>query len=100
MWESVEWTWYRRYPGSDALYWHWSPNYGWDLNFWIRGYNEAQIVYLLAIASPTYTMPSSSYHFGWWVVATLMAMPITVPAVGRTGVWRADVLHPLLESRV
>lgn len=65
MWRGVEWNWYRRYPGSDVLYWHWSPNYGWALNHPIRGYNEAQIVYLLAVASPTYPMPASSYHNGW-----------------------------------
>ncbi len=65
MWESVEWTWYRRYPGGDVLYWHWSPNYGWYMNMPIRGYNEAMIVYLLAVASPTYPMPASSYTNGW-----------------------------------
>jgi hypothetical protein len=31
----------------------------------VRGYNEAQMVYLLAIASPTFPMPASSYHEGW-----------------------------------
>ncbi|HUU82178.1 MAG TPA: glucoamylase family protein [Phycisphaerae bacterium] len=65
MWEGVEWDWYRQYPSSDVLYWHWSPDYGWDLNMQIRGYNEAQIVYLLAIASPTHPMPASSYANGW-----------------------------------
>lgn len=65
MWESVEWSWYRRYTGSNVLYWHWSPNYGWYMNMPIRGFNEAMIVYLLAIASPTYPMPASSFHYGW-----------------------------------
>jgi len=65
MWEDVEWDWYRRFAGGNVLYWHWSPDYGWDLNHQIRGYNEAQIIYLLAIASPTHAMPASAYHFGW-----------------------------------
>lgn len=65
MWESVEWDWYRRYPGSDVLYWHWSPNVGWAMNLPVRGYNETMITYLLAIASPTHPMPASSYHNGW-----------------------------------
>lgn len=65
MWEGVEWDWYRRYAGGNVLYWHWSPNYGWDLNHQIRGYNEAQMVYLLAIASPTHPMPAGAYHYGW-----------------------------------
>ncbi len=65
MWEGVEWDWYRRYPSSNILYWHWSPDYGWAMNHQIRGFNEAMIVYLLAIASPTHPMPPESYHEGW-----------------------------------
>ncbi|RMF82563.1 MAG: hypothetical protein D6744_05955 [Planctomycetota bacterium] len=65
MWESVEWDWYRQFPASDVLYWHWSPDYGFALNLPIRGFNEAQIVYLLAAASPTHPMPPSSYANGW-----------------------------------
>lgn len=65
MWEGVEWDWYRRYPDSNVLYWHWSPDYGWAMNHQIRGFNEAMIVYLLAIASPTHAMPPESYHEGW-----------------------------------
>ena len=26
IWEKVEWDWYRRYPDSKFLYWHWSPD--------------------------------------------------------------------------
>jgi hypothetical protein len=65
MWEGVEWDWYRQYPDSNVLYWHWSPDYGWSLNFQIRGYNEAMVVYLLAAASPTHPMPPESFHQGW-----------------------------------
>jgi hypothetical protein len=65
MWEGVEWSWYRRQPRSDVLYWHWSPNYDWQMNFAIRGYNECMITYLLAIASPTHPIPASCYYAGW-----------------------------------
>ncbi len=65
MWEGVEWDWYRRFAGSDVLYWHWSPDFGWALNMTVTGYNEAMIVYLLAMASPTHFMPASSYLGGW-----------------------------------
>jgi hypothetical protein len=65
LWESVEWDWYRRFAGSDVLYWHWSPNVGWAMNVTVRGYNETMITYLLAIASPTHPMPASSFHNGW-----------------------------------
>jgi len=65
MWEQVEWSWYRQQSRNYVLYWHWSPNYGWKMNFAIRGYNECMIVYLLAIASPTHPMPAASYYRGW-----------------------------------
>ena len=65
IWESVEWDWYRRASFSNYLYWHWSPNYGWQMNFKLVGYNETMITYLLAIASPTHSVPASLYYSGW-----------------------------------
>jgi hypothetical protein len=64
LWEAVEWDWYRK-NNSNVLYWHWSPNFGWQMNFQIRGYNEALIIYLLAIASPTHSVPASLWQSGW-----------------------------------
>lgn len=64
LWEDVEWDHYSR-NNSGVLYWHWSPDFGWQMNFPIRGYNEALIVYLLAIASPTHPVPASYWHSGW-----------------------------------
>jgi hypothetical protein len=65
LWEEVEWDWYLRYPSSNFLYWHWSPNYGWQMNMTIRGPNETHIAYLLAIASPTHPIPATTYSLGW-----------------------------------
>lgn len=65
LWESVEWSWYRQTPDNDFLYWHWSADYGWHINHPFIGWNEAMIVYLLAIASPTYPVPASMYYSGW-----------------------------------
>ncbi|MBU0560007.1 MAG: T9SS type A sorting domain-containing protein [Bacteroidetes bacterium] len=65
LWETVEWEWYRRSEGSNVLFWHWSPNYEWQMNMPIKGFNETMIVYLLAIASPTHGVPASLYHNGW-----------------------------------
>ncbi len=70
LWEAVEWTHYRRYPASNVLYWNWSPNYGFAINVPVLGYNEAMIVYLLAIASPTHPMPASSFHNGYAGLST------------------------------
>ncbi len=64
LWETMEWDWYRR-NGSSVLYWHWSPNYGWQMNMQVKGYNEAMIVYILAVASPTHSAPSSLWETGW-----------------------------------
>jgi hypothetical protein len=64
LWEDVEWDHYSR-NNSGVLYWHWSPDFGWQMNFQIRGWNEAMIVYILAIASPTHAVPATYYHTGW-----------------------------------
>lgn len=63
LWEGIEWSWYTR--GQEVLYWHWSPNYDWEMNFPIGGYNEAFIVYILAAASPSHPIENSVYHNGW-----------------------------------
>lgn len=65
LWETVEWDWYRRSPHSDALYWHWSPEWSWYINHRLTGFNEAMIVYLLAVASPTHAVPAELYYSGW-----------------------------------
>ncbi len=71
LWESVEWDWYRQAPVSDPndslkfLYWHWSPDHGWHIHHPLIGWNETMIAYLLAIASPTHSVPASMYYSGW-----------------------------------
>ena len=64
LWHEMEFDWYTK-GGEDVLYWHWSPSYGWEMNFPLQGYNECLIVYILAAASPTHTVPASCYHKGW-----------------------------------
>lgn len=66
LWHEVEWDWYTK-GGEDVLYWHWSPNYGWDMNFAVGGYNECLIMYILAASSPTHPIKPSVYHKGWTV---------------------------------
>jgi hypothetical protein len=63
LWKSVEWSWFTQ--GKDVLYWHWSPDYAWEMNFPITGYNECLITYILAASSPTYAIKPSVYHKGW-----------------------------------
>ncbi len=63
LWEEVEWDWYTK--GEDVLYWHWSPNYGWEMNFPVGGYNECLIMYMLAASSPTHPIDAAVYDKGW-----------------------------------
>jgi hypothetical protein len=62
--DTIEWDWYTR-DGQNVLYWHWSENYGWQMNMTIRGYNEALIVYLLAASSKNHGIEPQVYHQGW-----------------------------------
>ncbi len=64
LWRGVEWDWYQR-GGQNVLYWHWSPDRGWAMNFPIEGYNECLITYVLAASSPTHPIPAMAYHDGW-----------------------------------
>lgn len=64
LWSEVEWDWYTK-GGQDVLYWHWSPEYGWEMNFPVGGYNECLIMYVLAAASPTHPIKPSVYDKGW-----------------------------------
>ena len=64
IWEGVEWSWFRK-NNENVLYWHWSPNFGWDMNLKIQGWNECLITYLLATSSPTFSIPKSVYDQGF-----------------------------------
>ena len=64
LWEGAEWNWHTR-GGLDLLYWHWSPNNGWSMNFEIRGWNECLITYVLAASSPSYPINAEVYHHCW-----------------------------------
>jgi hypothetical protein len=64
MWNDIEWSWFTR-DGRDNLYWHWSPNNGWVMNFPIRGFNECLITYVLAASGERFPISSDVYHRGW-----------------------------------
>ena len=63
LWKTVEWDWYTN--EENHLYWHWSPEFQWQMNFKIEGYNETLIAYILAAASPTYPISAETFHNGW-----------------------------------
>ncbi len=62
--DRVEWSWFRK-NNEKVLYWHWSPNYAWDMNLPIRGWNECLITYVLAASSTTYGINKEVYDNGW-----------------------------------
>ena len=64
MWNDIEWNWFTK-GGEDVLYWHWSPNNGWAMNFPVRGFNECLIMYVLAASGEHYPVSASVYHRGW-----------------------------------
>lgn len=63
LWKGVEWNWYTQ--GQNVLYWHWSPNFGFQMNHKLQGYDETLITYVLAASSPTYSIEKPVYVQGW-----------------------------------
>ncbi len=90
----VEWSWFRK-NNENVLYWHWSPNYGWDMNMQIKGWNECLITYVLAASSPTYPITKDVYDNGW---ASNGGMKNTTPAYGITIPLGAPTGGPLFFS--
>lgn len=64
LWREVEWNWFTK-GGEPVIYWHWSPDYGWQMNYPVQGYNECLILYVLAASSPTFPVSPAAYHKGW-----------------------------------
>ncbi len=64
LWKEIEFDWHRK-NNQNVLYWHWSRNNQWKMNFAVEGYNECLIMYFLAAGSPTHTIPAEAYHEGW-----------------------------------
>lgn len=66
IWNDIEWNWFTK-GGEEVLYWHWSPNNGWSMNFPVRGFNECLIMYILAASgmNEKYEVSPSVYHRGW-----------------------------------
>lgn len=58
LYRRVEWTWAT--PRSPAIVLGWTPEDGFLPYDW-RGYNEAMLVYLLALGSPTYPVESGAW---------------------------------------
>jgi hypothetical protein len=63
-WNEADFNWFTQ-GGRNVLYWHWSPNYGWAMNFELRGWNECLIAYILAASSLSSPIDPQVYQKGW-----------------------------------
>lgn len=63
LWKGIEWNWYTN--NKNGIYWHWSPNYEWEMDFMVEGYNECLITYVMAASSPEHAIDPRAYHEGW-----------------------------------
>ncbi|GAC1311507.1 MAG: glucoamylase family protein [Mucilaginibacter sp.] len=64
MWRDADWNWHSK--GSDKfLYWHWSPDNDFDMNFPVFGYDEALITYIVAASSATHPITKELYENSW-----------------------------------
>lgn len=63
LWNDIEWNWFTN--NQEVIYWHWSPNNGWAMNFPVRGFNECLIMYVLAASADRYPVSPAVYHNGW-----------------------------------
>lgn len=93
IWRAMEWDWYRK-DGQNVLYWHWSPEYGWDMNFPVHGYNECLVMYVLAASSPTHSVPVDVYSEGWAEKGAIVS-PHTVEGINLNLRYQGTVAGPL-----
>lgn len=63
LWKGVDWNWFTQ--GENVLYWHWSPNTGFEMNHKIEGFDETLITYILAASSPDHSITKKVYDEGW-----------------------------------
>jgi hypothetical protein len=64
IWGAANWNWHSR--GDDKLlYWHWSPNNDFDMNFPVYGWDEALITYIVSASSPSHPISKALYQHCW-----------------------------------
>lgn len=64
LWEEMEFSWHTK-GDSGNLYWHWSPNFGWEKDFALKGYDETLISYILGASHPKYPVSKETYDHCW-----------------------------------
>lgn len=64
MWDAANWNWHSNGDNKN-LYWHWSPNNDFQMNFPVFGYDEALITYIMSASSPTHPISKELYENSW-----------------------------------
>jgi hypothetical protein len=64
LWQTANFNWHTA-GGKEKLYWHWSVNNDFDMNFPIRGWNEGLITYIMAASSPRHSIDPQVYYNGF-----------------------------------
>ena len=64
LYQNVEWNWFRN-NNEERLLWHWSPQFNFQIDLQIKGWDEALMVYVLAASPTTFTIPKSVYDEGF-----------------------------------
>ena len=64
MWDAADWNWHSKGDNKN-LYWHWSPDNDFDMNFPVFGYDEALITYIVAASSPYHAISKELYENSW-----------------------------------
>lgn len=63
MWGAANWNWHTN--NQNKLFWHWSPNNGFDMNFPVWGYNECLITYIMSASSAYHSISKDVYNGSW-----------------------------------
>lgn len=67
MWGAANWAWH---APDKTLFWHWSPDNTFQMNFPVFGYDEALITHIIAASSPRHAISKEIYEKTW--VGSLM----------------------------
>jgi hypothetical protein len=64
MWNDADWNWHSK-GGDKTLYWHWSPDNDFNMNFPVFGWDECLITYIMSASSPTHPISKDLYENCW-----------------------------------
>src|SRR5258708_32679166 len=64
IWDAANWNWHAQ-NDNKRFFWHWSPRNGFDMNFPVKGWNEALIAYIISASSSRHPISKEVYEKTW-----------------------------------